>query len=187
MLPSPQDLRFAVATVKAMIDSRAILQHHIAELKTMCIVRTKSARQLELRLINDTSIQLSIHPAYPQVRIHTICLLATRFSSGIIISCEICAINECRHVSHSLMQIVVEMTLLTISNNGANDIRRFLKVSASRRLSGLMAALHRCYRECRLLRTPNASGRLSTYSNLSMGQNCLGDNLSTLITLNSPE
>lgn len=66
-LPAPQDLRYAVFSLKAAQTSTAILQTHISALRKMCIVKLTGPLSLQITLNNGLTLIVSVHECYPEI------------------------------------------------------------------------------------------------------------------------
>jgi len=73
VLPSPQDLRYAVFALGAVQKSSAILTQHTAELRQKCIVRSNgytaksSMASVQITLSNGVTASFSVHACYPEL------------------------------------------------------------------------------------------------------------------------
>lgn len=73
VLPSPQDLRYAIFALGAVQNAPATLQQHLSELRKRCIVRSNgysassSAASVQVTLSNGVTACISVHACYPEV------------------------------------------------------------------------------------------------------------------------
>ena len=73
VLPSPQDLRYAVFALGAVQKSAAILTQHTSELRKKCIVRSNgytaksSMASVQITLSNGVTASFSVHACYPEL------------------------------------------------------------------------------------------------------------------------
>jgi len=66
-LPAPQDLRYAVFSLKAAQTSTTILQTHISALRKICIIKLTGPLSLQITLNNGLTLLLSVHECYPEI------------------------------------------------------------------------------------------------------------------------
>ena len=66
-LPAPQDLRYAVFSLKAAQTSTTILQTHISALRKICIVKLTGPLSLQITLNNGLTLLVSVHECYPEI------------------------------------------------------------------------------------------------------------------------
>lgn len=73
VLPSPQDLRYAIFALGAVQTAPSLLQQHVAELRKRCIVRSNgfqpgnSTASVQVTLSNGVTASISVHACYPEV------------------------------------------------------------------------------------------------------------------------
>ena len=67
MMPTPQDLRYALFSLSSMQESQIQLQKHIASLRKKCIIKQNSPNTVQITLGSGISATLLIHECYPEV------------------------------------------------------------------------------------------------------------------------
>ena len=68
ILPSPQDLRYAVFAMGASQNSVEFVKKDLPELRKSCIVRVLGPLRFEMGLPNSITAVISVHECYPEVR-----------------------------------------------------------------------------------------------------------------------
>ena len=69
VLPSPQDLRYAIFAVGASQGATEMIRRELPALRKSCIVKVLGPLRFELGLPNSITAVISFHECYPEVRL----------------------------------------------------------------------------------------------------------------------